>query len=166
MCIRDSCFVLAVLASPFKSKLRLEAENAVLRHQLIVLRRKRQNVTWIWNPAGIPCGLPWVCHRSALLAQQNLNRRHQAGSRSFPSPWSSASFHQRFPKSLPTMSYNSSPVFRSPAWSIGRPLPQQPPIQQKSLPPFDKSLLSPASEKSFSRVQSRTFHHLSLIHIS
>jgi hypothetical protein len=26
------CFVLAVLASPFKSKLRLEAENAVLRH--------------------------------------------------------------------------------------------------------------------------------------
>jgi hypothetical protein len=34
------CFVLAVLASPFKSKSRLEAENAVLRHQLIVLRRK------------------------------------------------------------------------------------------------------------------------------
>jgi hypothetical protein len=29
-------FVLAVLASPFQSKLRLEAENAVLRHQLIV----------------------------------------------------------------------------------------------------------------------------------
>ena len=34
------CFVLAVLGSPFKSKLRLEAENAVLRHQLIVLRRR------------------------------------------------------------------------------------------------------------------------------
>ena len=34
------CFVLAVLASPFKSKNRLEAENAALRHQLIVLRRK------------------------------------------------------------------------------------------------------------------------------
>jgi hypothetical protein len=33
------CFALAVLASPFKSKLRLEAENAVLRHQLNVLRR-------------------------------------------------------------------------------------------------------------------------------
>jgi hypothetical protein len=30
------CFVLAVLASAFKSKSRLEAENAVLRHQLIV----------------------------------------------------------------------------------------------------------------------------------
>jgi hypothetical protein len=34
------CFVLAVLASPFKSKLRLQAENAMLRHQLIVLRRR------------------------------------------------------------------------------------------------------------------------------
>ena len=34
------CFVLAVLASAFKSKSRLEAENAALRHQLIVLRRK------------------------------------------------------------------------------------------------------------------------------
>jgi hypothetical protein len=50
------CFAQAVLASPFKSKLRmiglrgfvlavlaslrLEAENAVLRHQLIVLRRR------------------------------------------------------------------------------------------------------------------------------
>ena len=31
-------FVLAVLASRFKSTLRLETENAVLRHQLIVLR--------------------------------------------------------------------------------------------------------------------------------
>ena len=34
------CFVLAGLASPFKSKLRLEAENAVLRHQLNILSRK------------------------------------------------------------------------------------------------------------------------------
>src|ERR1700738_5197168 len=34
------CFVVAVLASPFKSKMRLEAENATLRHQLAVLRRK------------------------------------------------------------------------------------------------------------------------------
>src|ERR1700736_6444338 len=34
------CFVLAVLASPFKSKSRLEAENALLRHQLIVLQRR------------------------------------------------------------------------------------------------------------------------------
>jgi len=36
------CFVLAVLASPFKSRLRLEAENAALRHQLMVLLRRLQ----------------------------------------------------------------------------------------------------------------------------
>src|SRR3979411_578256 len=30
------CFALAVLASPFKSKVRLKAENAVFRHQLMV----------------------------------------------------------------------------------------------------------------------------------
>ena len=33
-------FVLGILASPFKAKSRLEAENAALRQQLIVLRRK------------------------------------------------------------------------------------------------------------------------------
>jgi hypothetical protein len=39
------CIALAVLASPFKSKLRLEADNAVLRHQLIVLNRRLQEHT-------------------------------------------------------------------------------------------------------------------------
>jgi len=34
------CFILAVLASPFKSTTRLEAENAALRPQFIVFRRK------------------------------------------------------------------------------------------------------------------------------
>ena len=34
------CLFLALFASPFKSKSRLEAENAVLRHQLIILQRK------------------------------------------------------------------------------------------------------------------------------
>jgi hypothetical protein len=34
------CLFLALVAAPFKSKSRLEAENAALRHQLIVLRRK------------------------------------------------------------------------------------------------------------------------------
>ena len=39
-------FVLAILASPFKSKSRLEAENAALRHQLVVLRRKVKGLAW------------------------------------------------------------------------------------------------------------------------
>ncbi|MGD0421755.1 MAG: integrase core domain-containing protein [Xanthobacteraceae bacterium] len=43
------CFVLAVLTAPLKSKSRLEAENAALRHQLIVLRRKVQGRVWLTN---------------------------------------------------------------------------------------------------------------------
>src|SRR5271169_3663498 len=43
------CFVLAVLASPFKSKSRLEAENAALRHQLMVLRRKLRGRVQLTN---------------------------------------------------------------------------------------------------------------------
>src|SRR4030088_3726958 len=43
------CFVLAVMASPFKSKSRLGAENMVLRHQLNVLRRKVQGRIWLTN---------------------------------------------------------------------------------------------------------------------
>src|SRR5262249_40238232 len=34
------CFFLTLFASPFKSKSRLEAENAALRHQVIVLERR------------------------------------------------------------------------------------------------------------------------------
>jgi hypothetical protein len=34
------CFFLTLFTSPFKSKSRLEAESAALRHQLTVLRRK------------------------------------------------------------------------------------------------------------------------------
>jgi hypothetical protein len=43
------CFGLAILISPFKSKSRLEAENAVLRHQLIILRRKMRGRPQLTN---------------------------------------------------------------------------------------------------------------------
>jgi hypothetical protein len=43
------CFVLAILTSPFRSKSRLEAENAVLRLQLIVLRRKMRGRPQLTN---------------------------------------------------------------------------------------------------------------------
>jgi hypothetical protein len=41
--------LLAILASPFKSKSRLEAENAALRQQLIVLRRKAKGRARLTN---------------------------------------------------------------------------------------------------------------------
>src|SRR5215469_13816806 len=43
------CFALAVLASSFRSKLRLEADNAVLRHQLIVLMRRPRGRVQLTN---------------------------------------------------------------------------------------------------------------------
>ena len=42
-------FALSVLASPFRSKLRLEAENALLRHQLIVLMRRPRGRVQLTN---------------------------------------------------------------------------------------------------------------------
>src|SRR5215831_4144691 len=47
--IRLLCFVLAVLAASIQSKMRLEAENAVLRHQLTVLRRRLQGRVRLTN---------------------------------------------------------------------------------------------------------------------
>jgi hypothetical protein len=43
------CFGLAILISLFRSKSRLEAKNAVLRHQLIILRRKMRGRPQLTN---------------------------------------------------------------------------------------------------------------------
>src|SRR6478735_494079 len=81
-------FVLGILASPFKSKLRLEAENAVLRHQLIVLRRKMRgrprltnNDRWFfiqlyrWFPA--------ILKVLTIIQPETLGRWHRAGFRCY-----------------------------------------------------------------------------------
>jgi hypothetical protein len=119
---------------------------------------RRADITWVWYPAGTPYGLPSVCGRSGLSAQPNLNRRHQARSRSFPSPASSTFFQRRFPSSLPTMSYNSSLAFHATAQPIGRRRPRQIRIRQEAPQPFGKSYFLPPNEESFSRIQGRTFH--------
>jgi hypothetical protein len=38
------CFCLKLFALPFKSKIRLDADDAILRHQLIVLQKIRELV--------------------------------------------------------------------------------------------------------------------------
>jgi len=81
-------FVLAVLASPFKSKSRLEAENAVLRHQLIVLRRKlkgRARLTnsdrwfFVWMYRWFPTILKVV----TIVQPETLVRWHRVGFRRY-----------------------------------------------------------------------------------
>src|SRR4030081_2788678 len=82
------CFVVAVLASPFKSKIRLEAENATLRHQLGVLRRKLKgrarftnNDRWFfvqlyrWFPSILPVVM--------IIRPETLVRWHRAGFRRY-----------------------------------------------------------------------------------
>src|SRR6476620_6934862 len=82
------CFVLAVLVLPFKSKLRLEAENAALRHQLIVLQRRvrgraqpTNNDPWFlvqmyrWFPS--------ILTVVTIVQPETLVRWHRAGFRRY-----------------------------------------------------------------------------------
>ena len=82
------CFALAVLASPFKSKVRLEAENAALRHQLIVLRRKlRGRVTLEnsdrWFFIQLYRWFPSILKVLTVIRPETLVRWHRAGFRSY-----------------------------------------------------------------------------------
>src|SRR6185295_16324897 len=86
--IRLLCFVLAMLASPFKSKCRLEAENAVLRHQLIVLRRRvrgraqpTNNDRWFLVQMYRWC--PSILTLVTIVRPETLVRWHRAGFRRY-----------------------------------------------------------------------------------
>src|SRR5450755_3614676 len=82
------CFVLAVLASPFKSKSRLEAENAVLRHQLIVLQRKVRGRAHLtnndrWFFVQMYRWFPSILKVVTIIEPETLVRWHQAGFRRY-----------------------------------------------------------------------------------
>src|SRR3981189_763679 len=82
------CFVLAVLASPFKSKSRLEAENAALRHQLIVLRRKLHGRVRLtnddrWFFIQLYPWLPSILPGLTIIRPETLVRWHRAGFRCY-----------------------------------------------------------------------------------
>ncbi len=82
------CCVLAVLASPFKSKLRLEAENAVLQHQLIVLRRNlRGRVQFAnsdrWFFVQLYRWFPSILQVLMIVRPETLVRWHRAGFRRY-----------------------------------------------------------------------------------
>src|SRR6266404_8626386 len=82
------CFVLAVLASPFKSKLRLEAENAVLRHQLIVLKRRLRSRVRLtnndrWFFIQLYRWLPSILKVLTIIRPETLVRWHRTGFRCY-----------------------------------------------------------------------------------
>src|SRR5450759_1834776 len=81
-------FVLAVLAAPFKSKSRLEAENAALRHQLIVLRRKVQGRVRLtnndrWFFIQLYRWFPSILKVLTIVQPKTLVRWHRAGFRCY-----------------------------------------------------------------------------------
>src|ERR1700737_2586338 len=82
------CFVLAVLASPFKSKLRLEAENAVLREELIVLRRRLHGRVRVtnhdrWFLIQLYRWFPSVLQVLTIIRPETLVRWRSAGFRCY-----------------------------------------------------------------------------------
>jgi transposase InsO family protein len=79
-------FALITLAAPFKSKSRLEAENAALRHQLIVLRRKlpgRAPLTNTdrWFLVQLYRWFPSILQVVTIVRPETIVRWHRAGFR-------------------------------------------------------------------------------------
>jgi hypothetical protein len=80
------CLFLALLTAPFKSKSRLEAENAALRHQLMVLRRKVQGRVRLtdndrWFLIQLYRWFPSILHVVTIVQPETLVRWHRTGFR-------------------------------------------------------------------------------------
>src|SRR6266566_2408546 len=82
------CFFLTLLASPFKSKSRLEAENAALRHQLIVVQRKIRGRVHLKNGdrlflVQLYRWFPSVLKTITIIRPETLVRWHRGGFRRY-----------------------------------------------------------------------------------
>ncbi len=80
--------VLAALALPFKSKGRLEAEKAILRQQIIVLRRQvhgRVKLTNLDRTIFVQLyrWFPWALRALVIVRPETIIRWHQAGFRAY-----------------------------------------------------------------------------------
>jgi hypothetical protein len=80
------CLFLALRASPFKSRSRLEAENAALRHQLIILRRKVQGRVCLknndrWFLIQLYRWFPSILQALTIVQPETIVRWHRAGFR-------------------------------------------------------------------------------------
>ena len=82
------CLFLAALASPFKSKLQLEAENAVLRHQLNVMGRSLHGRVRLTNHDRLLLiqlyrWFPAILRVLTIIRPETLVRWHRAGFRCY-----------------------------------------------------------------------------------
>src|ERR1019366_8544415 len=81
-------FLLALCTAPFKSKSRLEAENAALRHQLAVLRRKvRGRLEFTngdrWFFVQLYRWFPSILRAVTIVQPETVVRWHRAGFRRY-----------------------------------------------------------------------------------
>ena len=81
-------FLLAILTSPFKSKSRLEAENAALRQQLVVLQRKVKSRVALSNGdrlffVQLYQWFPSILEIITIIQPETLVRWHRAGFRRY-----------------------------------------------------------------------------------
>src|SRR6201998_2386642 len=118
------CFVLAVLASPFKSKLRLEAENAVLRNQLIVLRRRLHGRVRLHHHdrlffIELYRWFPSILQAFTIIRPETLLRWHRAGFR-FYWRWRSRPLGGRPPIDMELRVLIRRMRLENPAWGAPR----------------------------------------------
>jgi hypothetical protein len=119
-------FVLAILASPFKSKIRLEAENAVLRHQLIVLRRKRRGRVQLansdrWFFVQLYRWFPSILKVLTIIRPEMLIHWHQSGFRCYWR-WKSRSLGGRPQIEMGLRALIRQMSMENPGSGIGQPL--------------------------------------------
>ena len=82
------CFCLTLFALPFKSKIRLETENASLRHQVIVLQRRMRARVQLTNGDRLFLVMlyrwfPSVLKAITIIRPETLVRWHRAGFRRY-----------------------------------------------------------------------------------
>src|SRR2546425_13053417 len=82
------CFFLTLFASPFRSKSRLEAENAALRHQLIVLQRRVSGRVRLTNGDRLFLVMlyrwfPSILQAITIIRPETLVRWHRSGFRRY-----------------------------------------------------------------------------------
>src|SRR6185312_17012835 len=86
--IAPFCLLLALFVSPFKSKSRLEAENAALRRQLIILRRKVRGRVQLSDGdrlffIQLHRWFPTILKAITIVRPETLVRWHRAGFRRY-----------------------------------------------------------------------------------
>src|ERR1700752_258289 len=120
------CFVMAVLASPFKSKVRLEAENAVLRHQLHVLRRRLHGRVRLanhdrWFFIQLYHWFPAILKGLTITRPETLVRWHRAGFRCYWR-WKSRFAACCYGRTKRTMPLSATSFWRGCFWDSSPPL--------------------------------------------